>query len=131
MDYAVDRGINIFEAAEIYPVPPKPETQGRTESIIGSWLASRKARDQVMVATKVIGRTKMNWLRKDGSPGRQSGAQILEAVEGSLKRLNTDYVDPSFIGQTDRCVSSKDSTMCICRAAATRSMRSSACSAIS
>jgi aryl-alcohol dehydrogenase-like predicted oxidoreductase len=93
MDYAVDRGINIFEAAEIYPVPPKPETQGRTESIIGSWLASRKARDQVMVATKVIGRTKMNWLRKDGSPGRQSRAQILEAVEGSLKRLNTDYVD--------------------------------------
>jgi aryl-alcohol dehydrogenase-like predicted oxidoreductase len=93
MDYAVDRGINIFDAAEIYPVPPKPETQGRTESIIGSWLASRKARDQVMVATKVIGRTKMNWLRKDGSPGRQSRAQILEAVEGSLKRLNTDYVD--------------------------------------
>ena len=93
MDYALDRGITIFDAAEIYPVPPKPETQGRTESIIGSWLASRKARDKVMVATKVIGRTKMNWLRKDGSPGRQSRAQILEAVEGSLKRLNTDHID--------------------------------------
>ena len=93
MDYALDRGITIFDAAEIYPVPPKPETQGRTESIIGSWLASSKARDKVMVATKVIGRTMMNWLRKDGSPGRQSRAQILEAVEGSLKRLNTDTID--------------------------------------
>ena len=93
MDYALDRGITMFDAAEIYPVPPKPETQGRTESIIGSWLASRKARDKVMVATKVIGRTKMNWLRKDGSPGRQSRAQILEAVDGSLKRLNTDHID--------------------------------------
>ena len=93
MDHALDRGITVFDAAEIYPVPPKSETQGRTESIIGSWLASRKARDKVMVATKVIGRTKMNWLRKDGSPGRQSRAQILEAVEGSLKRLNTDTID--------------------------------------
>ena len=74
MDYALDRGITIFDAAEIYPVPPKPETQGRTESIIGSWLASRKARDKVIVATKVIGRTKMNWLRKDGSPGPEPRA---------------------------------------------------------
>lgn len=93
MDYAVDHGINIFDAAELYPIPPKPETQGRTEAIIGTWLASRKARHRVIVATKAIGRTKMNWLRKDRSPGRQSRAQIMEAVEGSLKRLNTDYID--------------------------------------
>ncbi|HSB58261.1 MAG TPA: NADP(H)-dependent aldo-keto reductase [Methyloceanibacter sp.] len=93
MDYALDRGINLFDAAEIYPVPPKPETQGRTEEIIGSWLSSRKARGKVMVATKAIGRTKMNWLRKDGSPGRQSRAQLIEALDGSLKRLNTDYID--------------------------------------
>jgi aryl-alcohol dehydrogenase-like predicted oxidoreductase len=92
MDYALDRGITLFDAAEIYPVPPKPETQGRTESII-SWLSSRKARDKVMLATKAIGRTKMNWLRKDGSPGRQSRAQLIEALDGSLKRLNTDYID--------------------------------------
>ncbi len=93
MDYALERGISIFDASELYPVPPKPETQGRTESIIGSWLSSRKVRDKVMLATKVIGRTKMNWLRQDGSPGRQSRAQIMEAVEGSLKRLKTDYID--------------------------------------
>jgi aryl-alcohol dehydrogenase-like predicted oxidoreductase len=93
MDYALDRGITMFDAAEIYPFPPKPETQGRTEAIIGSWLSSRKARDKVMMATKVIGRTKMNWLRKDGSPGRQSRAQLIEALHGSLKRLNTDHID--------------------------------------
>jgi aryl-alcohol dehydrogenase-like predicted oxidoreductase len=94
MDYAFERGINLFDAAEIYPVPPKAETQGRTEAIIGTWLASRKRRDKVMIATKVAGRGKMNWVRKDGSsPTRQSPAQIMEAVEASLKRLKTDYID--------------------------------------
>ena len=93
MDYAFDRGINIFDAAEIYPVPPKPETQGRSEAIIGTWLAARKRRDKVMIATKVAGRGKMTWVRKDRSPTRHSPAQILEAVEASLKRLKTDYID--------------------------------------
>jgi aryl-alcohol dehydrogenase-like predicted oxidoreductase len=94
MDYAFARGINILDAAEIYPVPPKPETQGRTEAIIGTWLAARKRRDDVMIATKVAGRGKMSWVRKDrSSPTRQSSAQIMEAVEASLKRLKTDYID--------------------------------------
>ncbi len=93
MDYAVGQGINIFDAAELYPIPPKPETQGRTEAIIGTWLSSRKARDKVLIATKVIGRSQMTWFRKDGAKGRQSRAQILEAVEGSLTRLGTDFID--------------------------------------
>jgi aryl-alcohol dehydrogenase-like predicted oxidoreductase len=93
MDYAVERGINLFDASEIYPIPPKPETHGRTEAIVGSWLASRKARDRVLIATKVAGRGKMTWLRKDGSLTRQSEAQIVEAVEASLARLKTDHID--------------------------------------
>jgi aryl-alcohol dehydrogenase-like predicted oxidoreductase len=93
LDYARDCGINIFDMAELYPIPPKPETQGATERVVGSWLASRKCRDQVLIATKAVGRTRSTWFRKDGSPGRQSRAQLLEAIEGSLKRLQTDYVD--------------------------------------
>ena len=93
LDYAVDQGITFLDASEVYPVPPKPETQGRTEAVIGTWLAARRTRNKMIVATKVAGRTKMNWLRKDGAPGRQSPAQITEAVEGSLARLKTDHID--------------------------------------
>jgi aryl-alcohol dehydrogenase-like predicted oxidoreductase len=93
MDYALAAGINIFDASEIYPVPPKPETQGRTEAIIGTWLAARGHRDRVLLATKVAGRGKMTWLRRDGSLTRHSRAQLREAVEASLARLKTDYID--------------------------------------
>jgi aryl-alcohol dehydrogenase-like predicted oxidoreductase len=93
LDYAFGRGITFLDAAEIYPVPPKPETQGRSEAIIGTWLAGRRLRDKMVIATKVAGRGKASWLRKDGSLPRHSAAQIREAVEGSLKRLRTDYID--------------------------------------
>ena len=94
MDYAVAQGINIFDAAEIYPIPPKPQTQGRTEAIVGTWLAARKNRDKVVIATKAAGRsTAIDWLRDDGSLSRQSPAQIMEAVDKSLARLKTDYID--------------------------------------
>jgi aryl-alcohol dehydrogenase-like predicted oxidoreductase len=93
LDYAFGRGITFVDAAEIYPVPPKPETRGRSEAIIGTWLAARRLRDKMVIATKVAGRGKASWLRKDGSLPRHSAAQIREAVEGSLKRLRTDYID--------------------------------------
>jgi aryl-alcohol dehydrogenase-like predicted oxidoreductase len=93
LDYAVERGINFLDASEIYPVPPKPETQGRTEEIIGTWLAARKNRDKIIVATKVAGRGKMSWLRKNGGPTRHSASQIAEAIDASLARLKTDYID--------------------------------------
>jgi aryl-alcohol dehydrogenase-like predicted oxidoreductase len=93
MDYALDHGINFFDTAELYSIPPKPETQGSTERIIGSWFKSRGTRDKVILATKVIGRSEMNWFRDDGSPGELSRAQIEEAVNKSLRRLQTDYID--------------------------------------
>src|SRR5690606_5408213 len=93
MDIAVDRGVNFFDTAELYPIPPRAATQGRTEEYIGSWFAARRNRDRIILATKVVGRTRMDWFRKDGSTGRLSRQQIFEAVEGSLRRLRMDYID--------------------------------------
>lgn len=93
MDYAIDQGINFFDTAELYAIPPKPQTQGRTEEIIGNWMTERGNRDEVIIATKVIGRSNMTWFRKDGSSGKLNRGQIMEAIEGSLRRLKTDYID--------------------------------------
>ena len=94
MDYALERGINILDTAEIYPIPPRRETQGRTEKIIGTWLERRKMRDKVLIATKVAGRSAViDWLRDETVLSRQSQGQILEAIEKSLARLKTDYID--------------------------------------
>jgi aryl-alcohol dehydrogenase-like predicted oxidoreductase len=93
MDYALERGINVFDTAELYSIPPKPETQGSTERIIGSWFAARGNRDKVILATKVIGRSAMDWFREPRAPGELSRAQMTQALDRSLKRLRTDYVD--------------------------------------
>lgn len=105
MDYAISEGVNFFDTSEMYAVPPKPETQGATERIIGTWFKARKNRDKVILATKVAGRSPMNWLRDDKSGTEQSRAQIFEAVDKSLKRLQTDYIDLYQLHWPDRPVS--------------------------
>lgn len=107
LNYALDRGINFIDAAEMYPVPPRAETQGRTESYIGTWLKTRKDRDKIILATKVAGRGggprgEFDWLRDDKQPPNLSRKQIFEAVDKSLKRLQTDYIDLYQTHWTDR-----------------------------
>lgn len=118
LDLALDRGINLFDAAELYPIPPKAETQGRTEEIIGTWLKARGNRDKVVIATKVVGRTENTWFRKDGSEGRLTRAQIEEAVDKSLTRLQSDYIDLYQIHWPDRNVSGFGSNPTIWKAPA-------------
>ena len=93
MDRAVAAGVNFFDTAELYAIPPKPETQGRTEEIIGTWFQQRKNRADIILATKVVGRSGMTWFRDDRSQSRLTRPQMTEALDKSLKRLNTDYID--------------------------------------
>lgn len=91
LDYALEQGVNFIDTAEMYPVPPKKETQGLTEAYIGSWLSSRKARDKVILATKVAG--KAAWLPYLRGGPRLNADHINRAIDSSLDRLQTDYVD--------------------------------------
>ncbi len=105
MDYAVDRGINFFDTAELYAIPPKPETQGATETIIGSWFKARGNRDKIILATKMVGRSTNTWHRDDKVDlCRITKDQVDEAVEKSLKRLQTDYLDLYQLHWPDRPV---------------------------
>tara|TARA_B100001540_G_scaffold2400_1_gene2289 strand:- start:520 stop:1500 length:981 start_codon:yes stop_codon:yes gene_type:complete len=90
MDYGLDQGVNFWDTAELYSVPPRAETFGSTEIIIGNWFEKNKKRDKVILATKVAGPAR-DYLRK----GENSfvGKNLEEAINGSLKRLKTDYID--------------------------------------
>ncbi len=105
MDHAFGRGINFLDTAELYPIPPKPETQGRTDEIVASWLKARKNRDKVILASKIVGRSENTWFRDGGGTTDLSRRQVLEAVDRSLKRLGTDFIDLYQIHWPDRAVS--------------------------
>ena len=92
LNYALERGLNFWDTAEMYPVPPKPETQGRTESIIGNWIAQHGARDQLFIASKIAGPSQGGSHIRDGQT-RFTAAEISSALDDSLKRLQTDYID--------------------------------------
>lgn len=101
LDYAVSRGVNFIDTAELYPVAPRAETQGRTEEYIGNWLKKRSDRDRLIIATKVCGQgTWTPWIR-DGK-ARFDRPNIEAALEGSLRRLQTDYIDLYLLHWPDR-----------------------------
>ena len=90
MDYALGEGVNFFDTAELYPVPATAETYAETERIMGNWFAQRKNRNQVVLATKIAGPGAYTaHIRTTGF----TPDSIREALEGSLMRLKTDYID--------------------------------------
>ncbi len=92
LDYAVESGINFIDVAEMYPVPPREETYGLTESYIGNWLGKRKDRDKIILASKVA--AKAEWLPYiRGGQIKLDNKNIVQALEDSLRRLKTDYID--------------------------------------
>lgn len=96
IDYALAQGVNLIDAAEMYPVPPRPETQGLTEQYIGTWLAAHRGeRDKIVLATKIAGpaRQPHNPRHIRGAGNQFDRANLTEAVDTSLKRLQTDYID--------------------------------------
>jgi aryl-alcohol dehydrogenase-like predicted oxidoreductase len=102
LDYALDHGINFIDTAEMYPIPPSAETQGETERIIGTWLSLRKARNKLVLATKVAGPSAATYLRADGGPPRLDRHNIRAALQASLARLQTDYIDLYQVHWPDR-----------------------------
>ena len=100
MDYAYEKGINFYDTAEMYPVYPKKETQGKSELIIGDWIKKKKNRGKIIIATKIaskhpkgIGATKLDWIRGGGNNLRFDKKNLNKGLDDSLKRLKTDYID--------------------------------------
>jgi len=90
MDYAQERGINFFDTAELYSIPPKEKTYGKTEEIIGNWFIEKKNRDKIILATKISG-PGPSWIRGGGLQYTKKSME--KAIDDSLKRLRTDFID--------------------------------------
>tara|TARA_B100001057_G_scaffold491687_1_gene582464 strand:+ start:756 stop:1793 length:1038 start_codon:yes stop_codon:yes gene_type:complete len=90
MDYSINQGINFFDTAELYSVPPNSDSYGKTEIMIGNWFEKRKNREKIILATKVAG-PGCNWIR--GGKNNFDKKKMKEAIDGSLMRLKTDYID--------------------------------------
>ena len=95
MDYAVERGINFFDTAEIYAVMPKKKTYGKTEEIIGNWLKEKKNRDKIILASKIASKAEndLQWIREGSKNLGFDKKNMNSAIDASLKRLQTDYID--------------------------------------
>ena len=90
MDFALSQGVNFWDTAELYSIPPKKNTYGKTEEVIGNWFEKSKKRSEVILATKIAG-PGLSWIRN--GEYQYNKKSILEAVDNSLKRLKTDYID--------------------------------------
>ena len=90
MDYSVNQGINFFDTAELYSVPPTAESFGKTEIMIGNWFEKRKNRKKIILASKVAG-PRLDWIRNGENNFNEKN--LSKAIDGSLKRLKTDYID--------------------------------------
>ena len=94
MDYALDRGVNFFDTAELYPIMPRKETYGKTEEIIGKWLKERGNRDKIILGSKIASKSSgLEWIREGSNNLGFDKKNLNKAVEDSLKRLQTDYID--------------------------------------
>ena len=92
MDYALERGINFFDTAELYSVMPKKETYGKTEEIIGNWIKEKKKRDKIFLASKISG-IGPSWIREGDKNLKFDKKNLNLAIDASLQRLQTDYID--------------------------------------
>ena len=101
MDYALEMGVNFWDTAEMYPIPVNADTAGETERFIGKWFSRNGRRHEVVLTSKITGRSNRSWIR-DGVETRVNRSQIESAIDGSLKRLQTDYLDMYQIHWPDR-----------------------------
>ncbi len=94
MNYSIEKGVNFFDTAELYAVMPRKETYGKTEEIIGNWFLEKKNRDKVILASKIASKSDgLDWIRKGSKHLGFDKKNLNEAIDSSLKRLKTDYID--------------------------------------